>query len=170
MRSQWLGLWENREGVYSGYPIKSEDLEDISSDYVRVVFVKNKYMKNGRNRPPYVFSFMDSDTQHEYCNLEYEEHDNTPASYAYSEIGRRTAEYNNLLEEIEEGQQENLRRIYSDLQELQNSISTTNFPDAYENSGLPYDYFESEIAHQVSLIKTQVQKIIDLKLFDYVRN
>lgn len=56
-KTEWKGLWNNREGVYSGQVIKKSDIPD----YARLIVRYNKYYDKDSNRPRFVYCFANGD-------------------------------------------------------------------------------------------------------------
>ena len=57
-KTNWLGLWNNREGVYSGQVIKKADIPP----YARLVVRYNKFYEKDSNRPRFVYCFASGDS------------------------------------------------------------------------------------------------------------
>ena len=55
MKTQWEGLWKNRQGVYSGKVVNTADLPEK----VRVIVRYNKYYESDTSRPRFVYCFAD---------------------------------------------------------------------------------------------------------------
>lgn len=53
LKTKWEGLWQNREGVYSGYTIKKTDIPPYSKLIVRY----NRFYEKGSNKPRFVYMF-----------------------------------------------------------------------------------------------------------------
>lgn len=78
-KTQWLGLWKNRQGVYSGQVFKKADIPP----YSRLIVRYNKFRDANSNRPAFVYCFASGDaadaitievTKSEYASLaEYED-------------------------------------------------------------------------------------------------
>lgn len=56
-KTEWLGLWRQREGLYSGYTLRKEDIPK----YARLIVRTNKYYKRDSGRPKYVYCFANGD-------------------------------------------------------------------------------------------------------------
>ena len=52
-KTQWQGLWYQREGVYSGYVIKKADIPEKA----RLILRYNKYYDKDSNKPRFVYCF-----------------------------------------------------------------------------------------------------------------
>ena len=57
-KTQWHGLWYQREGVYSGYVIKKSDIPEKA----RLILRYNKYYDKGSNKPRFVYCFANGDS------------------------------------------------------------------------------------------------------------
>ena len=58
-KTNWYGLWNNREGVYSGQVIKKSDIPA----YARLIIRYNKYYEKDSNKPRFVYCFASSDAE-----------------------------------------------------------------------------------------------------------
>ena len=85
-KTKWEGLWNNREGVYSGRVIKKADIPA----YARLILRYNKYYEKDGNRPRFVYCFANGDAA-DAITLEQETDDQMTLEEA-----------ENLLEKIEE--------------------------------------------------------------------
>ena len=56
-KTKWYGLWNNREGVYSGQVIKKSDIPA----YARIVLRYNKFYEKDSKRPRFVYCFANGD-------------------------------------------------------------------------------------------------------------
>ena len=78
-KSQWLGLWNNRSGVYSGQLINKKDIPTGKGEKVRLILRYNKFYEADTNRPRFVYCFADSEAQDDICTpIEWEEHQGRP--------------------------------------------------------------------------------------------
>lgn len=57
-KTQWQGLWYQREGVYSGYVIKKADIPKKA----RLILRYNKYYDKDSNKPRFVYCFANGDS------------------------------------------------------------------------------------------------------------
>lgn len=57
-KTQWQGLWYQREGVYSGYVIKKADIPKKA----RLILRYNKYYDKDSNKPKFVYCFANGDS------------------------------------------------------------------------------------------------------------
>lgn len=57
-KTQWQGLWYQREGVYSGYVIKKADIPEKA----RLILRYNKYYDKDSNKPRFVYCFANGDS------------------------------------------------------------------------------------------------------------
>lgn len=56
-KTQWLGLWKNRQGVYSGQTIKKAEIPP----YSRLIVRYNKFWNANSNLPKFVYCFASGD-------------------------------------------------------------------------------------------------------------
>ena len=56
-KTNWQGLWSQREGVYSGQVIKKSDIPT----YARLIVRYNKFYEKDSNRPRFVYCFANGD-------------------------------------------------------------------------------------------------------------
>lgn len=56
-RTNWNGLWKNREGVYSGQTIAKKDIPP----YSRLIIRYNKFYEKDSNLPRFVFCFANGE-------------------------------------------------------------------------------------------------------------
>lgn len=56
-KTEWQGLWMQREGVYSGYVLKKEDIPKNP----RLIVRYNKFYKKDSNKPRFVYCFANGD-------------------------------------------------------------------------------------------------------------
>ena len=56
-KSKWYGLWNNREGVYSGQVINKADIPS----YSRLIVRYNKFYDKDSNKPRFVYCFANGD-------------------------------------------------------------------------------------------------------------
>ena len=62
MKSEWLGLWQTRQGVYRSKALTQEQIKNLPKKS-RVVLRYNKYHKSNDDiTPKFVFSFCDAET------------------------------------------------------------------------------------------------------------
>lgn len=52
-KSEWLGLWDYGNGMYSGRPIRKYEIPP----HAKLIVMENKYYKEGSDRPKYVYCF-----------------------------------------------------------------------------------------------------------------
>lgn len=57
VKTQWLGLWKNRDAVYSGQVIKKADIPS----YSRLIVRYNKFYEKDSNKPMFVYCFANGD-------------------------------------------------------------------------------------------------------------
>ena len=90
-KTQWLGLWKTREGVYSGQTIKRDEIPDHAKLIVRY----NKFYESDSNRPRFVYCFASGNaekaitieiTNDEYVTLEDAEELQTRYCFTYDEL------------------------------------------------------------------------------------
>ena len=58
-KTEWKGLWNNREGVYSGEVIKKADIPN----YARLIVRYNKFYDKDSNKPRFVYCFANGDAE-----------------------------------------------------------------------------------------------------------
>ena len=56
-KTQWLGLWRHRDGVYSGQVIKKSDIPA----HARIIIRYNKYYDKDSSSPRFVYCFASGD-------------------------------------------------------------------------------------------------------------
>lgn len=59
LKTEWEGLWKQRDGVYSSYVLKKEDIPPYSKLIVR----HNKYYEKDSTKPRFVFCFANGDSE-----------------------------------------------------------------------------------------------------------
>lgn len=57
-KTKWQGLWNNREGVYSGKVIKKSDIPA----YSRLIVRYNKFYEKDGSKPRFVYCFANGDS------------------------------------------------------------------------------------------------------------
>ena len=57
-KTEWKGLWKNREGIYSGQTIKKSDIPN----YARLIVRYNKFYESDSNKPRFVYCFANGDS------------------------------------------------------------------------------------------------------------
>jgi len=78
-KTKWEGLWQSRQGVYSGATIKKKDIPT----YARLVVRYNKFYEKDSNRPKFVYCFADSEAYKDMCvPIEIEEYESTSEQFA----------------------------------------------------------------------------------------
>lgn len=79
IKSKWQGLWNNRQGVYSGKLIAKKDIPTGKGEKVRLIVRHNKYYEKDSNRPRFVYCFADSEAHEDFCEpVEWEEYHSRP--------------------------------------------------------------------------------------------
>lgn len=53
LKTEWQGLWQNREGVYSGYTIAKKDIPP----YAKLIVRYNRFYEKNSNKPRFVYTF-----------------------------------------------------------------------------------------------------------------
>lgn len=56
-KTKWYGLWQNREGVYSGEVLAKREIPP----YTRIVLRYNRFYERGKNKPRFVYCFASGD-------------------------------------------------------------------------------------------------------------
>ena len=59
LKTKWEGLWKQRDGVYSSYVLKKEDIPPYSKLIVR----HNKYYEKDSTKPRFIFCFANGDSE-----------------------------------------------------------------------------------------------------------
>lgn len=59
VKTEWEGLWFQREGVYSGKTIKKADIPS----YARLIVRFNRYYEKDSSRPRFVYCFASGDSE-----------------------------------------------------------------------------------------------------------
>lgn len=89
-KTQWLGLWQTRQGVYAGQTIKKTDVPG----YAKLIVRYNKFYEAGSNKPRFVYCFATGSaakaitleiTAEEYKTLLELEEENE-SLYTYDEV------------------------------------------------------------------------------------
>lgn len=79
-KTEWMGLWNNRQGVYSGQIIKKADIPN----YARLIVRFNKFYEKDGNKPRFVYCFASGDA-HKAVTMDSEEYREARAERVYTE-------------------------------------------------------------------------------------
>ena len=60
VKSNWMGLWKQREGLYKSYALTQEQIKKLPKK-TRILLRYNKFYEADSNRPKFVFSFADAE-------------------------------------------------------------------------------------------------------------
>ena len=100
-RTNWNGLWKNREGVYSGQIIAKKDIPP----YSRLIIRYNKFYKKDSNLPRFVFCFANGEaskaiTMERKSTDIWAEYDEDTDAF-YDNEGNRLYTYNDVQKAID---------------------------------------------------------------------